>query len=305
MNAESIRAVQFREKVRGYHPADVDAFVAAVAQAVEALEQRVKESEAQRTELESRASAGSEAENSLRRTLVLAQRTADAAMDEARQEAARVMAESAQLRAAADADLADLRRRIATEAEAEDRDVRLRLESQRAALLADVEALEDHLGRERERLRIYFADQLRRVEEGSPTISSRPELQAEEPPTPTAAADPVPAGAASISDADEPNADEPNVDEPNVDEPKGDEVGVDLSTPVGGESPGPETATPGAEDDPFLAELRRAVNDSEPLGPREDSPESPPADEPDDGFDLFAKGEDESGRFGSRLRRKR
>ena len=66
------------------------------------------------------------------------------------------------------------------------------------------------------------------------------------------------------------------------------------------------TDAEGSEDeDPFLAELRRAVNDNEPLGPREDVATEPADGDSDDGFDLFARGEDDPGRFGSRLRRRR
>src|SRR5688572_4564040 len=101
MTAESIRGVQFREKVRGYHPADVDAFVASVAETVERLERRARESESRLTELESRSSATADTEEELRRTLVLAQRTADLAMQEAREEADKLRAETATERAQA------------------------------------------------------------------------------------------------------------------------------------------------------------------------------------------------------------
>jgi hypothetical protein len=65
-------------------------------------------------------------------------------------------------------------------------------------------------------------------------------------------------------------------------------------------SPGHDDAPPVAEDDdPFIAELRRAVTDNEPLGPR-DTPLVPP-DEAEGPLhdDLDAR------RFGSRFRRNR
>lgn len=291
LTPQSIRAVQFREKLRGYHPDDVDAFVASVAKGVEDLEARVKAAEAQAAELESRQSAAGDAEDSLRRTLVLAQRTADLAIQEARDEAATVLAEAAEQRAAAETEASELRERLRREAEDEGRSERDRLVAERAALLADVEALRVHVERERERLRIYFADQLRRVDEGEPAVAPAPEMEA---------ADSVTADRAG--DGDE--------------APTGDvEIAPPDDVAVGGDGDAdfrPEADAgaeeQGAEEDPFLAELRRAVTDDRPLGPREDEPAPPPRsdeDGDDDGFDLFAKGGDEPGGFGSRLRRKR
>ena len=273
---ESVRAVQFREKLRGYHPDDVDAFVAAVATAVESLEQRAKLAESKLAELESRSSAAVEAEDSLRRTLVLAQRTADAAIQEAREEADRVRSETRAEREAADAELADLRSRLQAEAEEESRDERTRLAAERAALQRDVAALEAHLERERERLRIYFTDQLRRVEEGEPGLAPSPEMDAE------VEAEPEPEG--GVTSTADVVADVPG----ELDDAVGD----------GGDRPADD-------DDPFLAELRRAVNDEAPLGPRDHvAARSEGGDEDDDGFDLFARGDDDAGRFGSRFRRK-
>ena len=278
---ESVRSVQFREKLRGYHPDDVDAFVAAVAGAVEALEQRARLAESKLAELESRSSAAVEAEDSLRRTLVLAQRTADLAIQEAREEAERVRAETRAERDAAEAELAELRARLQSEAEEESRIERSRLVAERTALQRDVAALEAHLERERERLRIYFTDQLRRVDEGEPGIGTPPEMEAdvEAPPSPepsseaTMAGDPAAASGRGDGDVSEAGA--------------------------VGESPADE------DEDPFLAELRRAVNDDAPLGPRDhDAAASAEGDEDDDAFDLFARGDDDAGRFGSRFRRK-
>ncbi|MEA3076709.1 MAG: cell division initiation protein [Actinomycetota bacterium] len=254
MDSQAIREVVFREKLRGYHPDDVDAFVASVAETVAGLEARVAEAEA-------RASGPADTEDSLRRTLVLAQRTADLAIEEARQEAARMVEEARSHYDALQRDAAELKARLHAEAEEEARAERDRLHAERAALLADLAALDEHLARERERLHIYFSDQLRRVEEGEPGLTPTPEMQA-----PEAVAEPA------IEVAIEPPAAE---DEP----------------PVEGH----------ADDDPFLAELRRAVTDEEPLGPRDE----PLPDADDDAFDLFAPGEEEVGRFGSRLRRRR
>jgi cell division septum initiation protein DivIVA len=247
-----------------------------VATAVETLERRATDAEAKLAELQSRPADTSDTEDSLRRTLVLAQRTADLAIQEAKEEAARVLADATERRDAAERELAELRQRLHDEVEEETRGHRERLHGERAALQADVEALEAHLARERERLRIYFSDQLRRVEEGEPGMAGAPEMQAHVEAPATATAGPFDEGAAD-----------------------------DDETPAVTDGADPEaTGEPSEEEDPFLAELRRAVNDDQPLGPREDVSAGDQADD-DDGFDLFARGDDEAGRFGSRLRRRR
>lgn len=305
MNAQSIRNVQFREKVRGYHPSDVDAFVSAVAETVERLERQAKEAASELAELASRTSANSEAEDSLRRTLVLAQRTADAAVQEAREEAARVMAEAEEERARALTEVAELRHRLQSEAEQEGSSMRQHLEKQRAALQADVKALGDHLDRERERLRIYFEDQLRRLVQGEPGMVAAPEMRAEP-------AEPAPAAPSAPPAGDSPPADAPGGGGDDVGGPVVFDQGAPDATPPGTQDPTPSQesrsdagGSTSGDDDPFLAELRRAVNDEEPLGPRDHDPEVSSDEGGERDFDMFVKGEDPSGRFGSRFRRQR
>lgn len=259
--SKSILEVRFREKVRGYHQGDVDAFVSQVAATVEELQARVSATEARAAELEARSNQNQEADESLRRTLVLAQRTADLAVQEARAEAAKLVADAEQQRDTLLAEVADMRSRLKAEVEEEVRVERDRLFELRRGLQADVDALRAHLERERERLRIYFTDQLQRLDDGQPGIQPAPEMQA-----PAAPAAPAP----ESTDAAPPDEASAAAGEDEV-----------------------------AEEDPFLAELRRAVTDDEPLGPRE----PPPADDDEDGFDLFAQGGDQAGRFGSRRRR--
>lgn len=262
--SKSILDVRFREKVRGYHQGDVDAFVSQVAATVEELQARASAAEAKLADLATQANHSEEAEQSLRRTLVLAQRTADLAVQEARAEAAKLVGEAEQQRDALLAEVADMRSRLLSEAEEEGRAERERLFGLRRSLQADVEALVAHLERERERLRIYFTDQLHRLDEGHPGVAPPPDMQA--PAAPAVAPGPEPPDAAPPEDS--------------------------------WDGPGEAEA---AEEDPFLAELRRAVTDDEPLGPRE----TPVADDDEDGFDLFAQGGDQAGRFGSRRRRRR
>jgi cell division initiation protein len=290
MTPQSIRDVRFREKVRGYHPTDVDDFVATVAAAVEELEQRVEAAESRVVELEARTGEASDVEDSLRRTLVLAQRTADLAIQEAREEAARLLAEATEQRDNLVAETDELRSNLHAEVHSEVSDERDRLQAERAALQADVEALDQHLARERERLRIYFTDQLRRVDEGVPGTDAAPEMQA-------APAEPAVDGAPQEAQV---GGDEPAEVTGGQGDGHGDGAGDGDGAGEGSNDP---DAAPGGDDDPFLAELRRAVTDEEPLGPR-DNPVAK-SEDGDDGFDLFASGGDDAGRFGSRLRRRR
>ena len=68
---------------------------------------------------------------------------------------------------------------------------------------------------------------------------------------------------------------------------------------VAAEESAPEWREPLGADDPFLAELRRAVGDTEPLGPRDHEPAAP---DPDDHGER-ARGDDDASGFRRRRRR--
>lgn len=148
-----LRDLEIREAFRGYNREDVDDLLERAAKTIEAANDRIRQ-------LTDQAQAGSadtgktrELEETLQRTLILAQRTADQAVAEA-QEQSKTMVEEAERRA----------RSITTEAESQAKRAaeteRQRLESQildlgsrREALLADVEALEQFDADYRTRLR--------------------------------------------------------------------------------------------------------------------------------------------------------
>ena len=90
VSPRALRAVTFREKLRGYHPDDVDQFLERVSEGIAALQAKLDDAltRAERAELER--STAIEGEDAVQRTLVLAQRTADLALKEAREEAARL-----------------------------------------------------------------------------------------------------------------------------------------------------------------------------------------------------------------------
>jgi DivIVA domain-containing protein len=86
--------VEFRERFRGYDPDEVDAFLEQVARSAQELDQKLKDALERAEKAEARAREAGDADEALRRTLVLAQRTADAAVSEAETRAAALMAEA-------------------------------------------------------------------------------------------------------------------------------------------------------------------------------------------------------------------
>lgn len=91
---DELHRVRFREKFRGYHPDDVDAFVERMAVVLEDLESRLADAEARLEDADAKAAVATAGEHTVRRTLTLAQRTAELAIAEAQERAARMVAEA-------------------------------------------------------------------------------------------------------------------------------------------------------------------------------------------------------------------
>jgi len=186
-----INEVEFHQKMRGYDPDEVDDFLERVAVAVGQLTERLQESEAKAVtadrrvielerkvrELSERPAGNEDETETIRRTLVLAQKTADAAVKEAEEEAQRTVAEAQATS-----------QRLVSEAEAEARrtseDTRQRLvdeistlEATREALKGDHVILERHLEDQRLRLRGTISDLQRLVDDPETLrVASAPEL---------------------------------------------------------------------------------------------------------------------------------
>lgn len=246
LSAQAIREIEFREKLRGYHPDDVDAFVEQVAAEVERLSQRLADAGRRGV-----ASGGDEeiSEETLRRTLVMAQRTADMVLSEAQESAAHIVAEArAEADALRDAAHAEAQRLAEAATNQLAQDV-ARLESAHAELLAEVEALERRSEQQRSRLRELLLDQLALVDEA---IAVEPGAR-DEP-------DPPDVGSVTPDVGDPLDDDRPTQSVPAVFE-EGESDSVDLfarGRDLGAHMPGE------GADDPFLTELRRAVEDPEP-----------------------------------------
>ncbi|MGH9273815.1 MAG: DivIVA domain-containing protein [Acidimicrobiales bacterium] len=288
--------VEFREAKRGgYNTQDVDDFLERLAvglerqdasvrdarQRIEAAEARAAEAERRAVQAEQRASDTSDSDETLKRTLVLAQRTADAAIREAEEQAsktlssaqdqaARLLADAQETSARARAEAEDDARRAQQDArdlvQAEMRE----LEAARDQLHDDVDVLERHLEEQRDRLRHSVRElqmllddpaALRQIE--VPVVS---DVRAPEPEAPR-----MPLVAADDADLDDDmwGAADDRFQPAPPPSPAYADVVADR-----GDGPPTEAvdvlAERDADDDAYLTELRKAMTDDTPLGPREE-----------------------------------
>jgi cell division initiation protein len=271
LTPQILHDVQFRERWRGYDQEEVDDFLERVAASLEKLLSRLK-GIPERT--------GGTVENgepldeeAIKRTLVLAQRTADAAVKEAKDQAETLVRDAEQraetLVTEAEAEgrraLEESREQVAGEVAA--------LEERRDALLGDVEALDQYLVEQRQYLEEAAAE-LRRLADDPLALrgAPRPELKAPMGVGPTergAAPDPEAVAAARALVGDQQAPAMAPVGAGAVEDeggPPTQGIVISLDDDSG-------TTDEASEDDPFLDELRKAVSDAEPLGPREDDDE--------------------------------
>jgi DivIVA domain-containing protein len=201
-----INEVEFHQKMRGYDPDEVDDFLERVAVAVEQLQSRTREAEQRAIAAERRAehmtdaaksapvgaapARASEADDTeaIRRTLVLAQRTADAAIKEAEEEAKRTLDGAHDQVQRLHAEAQDHARKLVIAAESDARkaadETRQRLvkeiislEETRDALRADQGILERHLDEQRLRLRSSIGELQRLLDDpGRLRMPNPPEL---------------------------------------------------------------------------------------------------------------------------------
>jgi DivIVA domain-containing protein len=92
--AARIRGARFREKLRGYHPHDVDDFLEQIAMLVQDLEAQLADATRRLEDATGRATVATANEQTVRRTLVLAQRTAELAVTEAQNRAQAIVSEA-------------------------------------------------------------------------------------------------------------------------------------------------------------------------------------------------------------------
>jgi DivIVA domain-containing protein len=303
LTTELLDTAAFREAKRGYNTQEVDEFIEQVKieygrhdalvrearQRIDAAEARIAEAERRAAEAEERAASSSDADDTLKRTLVLAQRTADAAIKEAEEQAARTLS-SAQDQAArmlADAQEATARARAEAESEARRAQEEARgrvlgelrdLEAARDQLQSDVLVLERHLEEQRDRVRLSAVELQRLLDDpaalreaAAPTLSDVVVAA----PAPAAIVEPLAPPPAPVAEGP-PSARTPDADARPAPE-------VHDAPPPSAAYAEPEVAEEGrgtetidlleerdADDDAYLAELRKAMTDESPLGPREE-----------------------------------
>jgi cell division initiation protein len=390
VSAQTLREVEFREKLRGYHPDDVDEFLERVAAGVEYLQDRLRQATERAQRAESRAADTHDGDDALKRTLVLAQRTAEMAVQEARQEADRIAASARAEANAIVAQAEDMARRTIEETQGGIRAELTQLEAARDRLRNDISALERHLDQERLRLRASLAEALDVVEStlapappapdigdvaippvrvpraSFPPIESapapawvaepvnghlgeperfdidldavdqltddavsalEPELETEPPLQAAPAAEPAPPlengsmglavdgpfddladdsiAVAPLSAAPEPDLLMPAwaAQEAVVPEPEQEPALEAPFVPAErfSDQNEAEDDLEDEDEDPFIAELRRAITDTQPLGPREEGDVNPDSQD-----DALVHGDVlDSSRLGSLLRRRR
>lgn len=198
VSPKTLREVEFREKMRGYHPEDVDHFLEQVAAGIEVLQDRLRQAVERAQRAEAAASDAGGTDDTLRKTLVLAQRTADLAVQEAREQAARILASAEQQAQSILAEAEDRGRRALEDTVAEARAELSRLESSRSQVEQDVETLQRWVEEHKTHLQASLSEALAAVERAGvlwPAPTSRP---ADVAPRRPVAAGPPPSSAAPL-----------------------------------------------------------------------------------------------------------
>ena len=289
VSPERVRDVRFAEQWRGYRTDEVDEFVDQVADAFDQLEARLEDA-AQRTARAERRLEERRPDEDLGRTLVLAQRTADAALAEAQAEASRLVSEAEQRARSILEDLEERKAGLEAEIEARIQAELREMNERRAALEADVERLSSYVEHHRSRLVEELRTSLGWLErEGAlePLAVPAPRSPAVAPttgPEDQWNADPSPPDDSALADGPASGSTDHSLQgddrqEGHAGDLRKNDAVLDDGDRIQWGGPGAEEdvdedvedlAGDHSNDDPFIAELRRAVDDPEPLGPRDE-----------------------------------
>ncbi len=177
VSPKSLREVEFREKMRGYHPEDVDHFLEQVAAGIEVLQDRLRQAVDRAQRAEAAASEASGTDDTLRKTLVLAQRTADLAVQEAREQASRILASAEQQAQAILSEAEERGRQTLDDTIAESKAELSRLESTRSQVQQGVEGLQRWLDEHKAHLHASLSEAVAAVERAGvlwPAPTTRP-----------------------------------------------------------------------------------------------------------------------------------
>ncbi|HUR77239.1 MAG TPA: DivIVA domain-containing protein [Acidimicrobiales bacterium] len=314
LTPETLRSATFRDKLRGYHPDDVDEFLESVARGLEVLLARLRDaSDKARAVSPPPVEAPLPQADEAVRTLALAQRTADLAISEAKAEADRLLKAADQKARRVVNEAQESAASTAEKAQAKLRADLERLQAARDQLRGEVQALGSWLEGERGRIRkalLDVADRVDNVREGGDAPSPKPVSIPAPPAQKSRGQAPVAAQAPGEAPAPPAPVASPPVEQPRAAKPPA------VERPKAATAPSPATPTPSPrgqnpakgqptgrpqadrkeptrrptetgdaavlkraevglwgesdDEDPFFAELRAAMLDQSPLGPRED-----------------------------------
>ena len=175
---DTLRTVEFRQTLRGYHIDDVDEYLERVAVEAESLQEqlrlagdRMRQAAERIQSLEAQLAGqpvdpapreeiaeGPSADESLQKTLILAQKFVEQTQAEAEAQARSTVSEAETQARSLVAQAEDRVRKMTEEAENNLRQDVARLERMRSQLDSEVEALGEHLEAERARLRATLSD---------------------------------------------------------------------------------------------------------------------------------------------------
>jgi DivIVA domain-containing protein len=191
---DSLRTVEFRETLKGYHRDDVDEYLEKAAVEAEGLQEqlrqngeRLRQAAERISQLEAELERKPEPErvepaapdDTLQRTLLLAQKFVDETKADSEAQAARVIAEAdAKARLLTDEAQAQASK-IATESEERLRGEIERLEGARSNLSHEVESMSRHLESERQRLRNALGDILKWVDDNVHPLPTQSDSRAD------------------------------------------------------------------------------------------------------------------------------
>lgn len=189
LTSKTVHEVTFRSPKKSglYVATDVDEFLETIATGLDALHEQLDAQKIRVTELEAQIAENAEQDAAIRKTLVLAQRTADMAIDEAKTESATLRENAAadvkRIREDAERDAASKRSgaeqeaaRLIAETQGTLRADVSKLEEARSVLQSDVDALESFLANERQQLRAGLAQTLAALDAGIPLTGMRPAI---------------------------------------------------------------------------------------------------------------------------------
>ena len=209
---DSLRTVEFRETLKGYHRDDVDEYLEKAAVEAEGLQEQLRQSgerlrqAAERisqleTQLEQQPAPvvrndASVPDDTLQRTLLLAQKFVDETKADSEAQAARIIAEADAKARQVTEQAQSQASRVAAESEQRLREEIARLEDSRGRLAREVETMNRHLEGERSRLRTALSEILRWVDENvQPGTSPEPVRPAPDQAAPNTGPVPAPAPA--------------------------------------------------------------------------------------------------------------